>query len=73
MLNGMLVEYDTSTLAPLGLVVGADELIGKRIAVLDSGLEDEACIVEADENPGMEGADCASAGIGATARATAHE
>jgi hypothetical protein len=62
MLNGMLVEYDTSTLAPLGLVVGADELIGKRIAVLDSGLEDEACIVEADENVGMEGADCASAG-----------
>lgn len=62
MLNGMLVEYDTSTLAPLGLVVGADELIGKRIAVLDSGLEDEACIVEEDEFVGMEGADCASAG-----------
>lgn len=61
MLNGMLVEYDTSTLAPLGLVVGGDELIGKRIAVLDSGLDDENCFVE-DEMAGMEGADCASAG-----------
>jgi len=60
MLNGMLVEYDTSTLAPLGLVVGADELIGKRIAVIDSGLEDDNCFIFDDE--GMEGADCASAG-----------
>jgi hypothetical protein len=60
MLNGMLVEYDRSTLAPLGLVVGADELIGKRIAVLDSGLDGESCIVESDEAPGMEGADCAT-------------
>ncbi|CAB9520635.1 Calcineurin-like phosphoesterase [Seminavis robusta] len=60
LLNGMLVEYDRSTLAPLGLIVGADELIGKRIAVIDSGLDDESCIVEMDENPGMEGADCAT-------------
>jgi Calcineurin-like phosphoesterase len=60
MLNGMLVEYDRSTLAPLGLVVGADELIGKRIAVLDSGLDGESCIIETDEAPGMEGADCAT-------------
>jgi len=37
LLNGMLIEYDRSTLAPLGLVVGADELIGKRVAVIDSG------------------------------------
>lgn len=57
MLNGMLVEYDPSTLAPLGLVVGADELLGKRIAVLDSGIEAE-CVVESEE-AGMEGADCA--------------
>jgi len=55
MLNGMLVEYDTSTLAPLGLIVGADELVGKRIAVIDSGLMDN-CII--DEQTGMEGADC---------------
>jgi hypothetical protein len=56
LLNGMLIEYDPSTLAPLGLVVGADELVGKRIAVVDSGLDAE-CLVE-DEIVGMEGADC---------------
>eukprot|EP00592_Proboscia_alata_P005300 CAMPEP_0194368630 /NCGR_PEP_ID=MMETSP0174-20130528/16811_1 /TAXON_ID=216777 /ORGANISM="Proboscia alata, Strain PI-D3" /LENGTH=580 /DNA_ID=CAMNT_0039145049 /DNA_START=72 /DNA_END=1814 /DNA_ORIENTATION=- len=55
MLNGMLIEYDPSTLAPLGLVVGADELGGKRVAVIDSGLEE--CVITSDEN-GMEGADC---------------
>jgi hypothetical protein len=46
-LNGMLVEYDSSTLAPLGLIVGADELIGKRIAVIDSG-EMENCLIPLD-------------------------
>lgn len=55
-LNGNLIEYDKSTLAPLGLVVGADELIGKRIAVIDSGIEAE-CEVNFEEE-GMEGADC---------------
>lgn len=55
MLNGMLIEYDRSTLAPLGLVVGADELVGKRVAVIDSGLEE--CLI-IDEETGMEGADC---------------
>jgi hypothetical protein len=55
MLNGMLIEYDRSTLAPLGLVVGADELVGKRIAVVMSG-EDAECSVE--DEVGMEGADC---------------
>lgn len=54
MLNGMLVEYDPSTLAPLGLVVGADELIGKRIAVIDSGVTE----CDISEESGMEGADC---------------
>jgi hypothetical protein len=58
MLNGMLLEYDQSTLAPLGLVVSADELIGKRIAVIDSGLEE--CEINFDD-VGMEGADCAEA------------
>lgn len=58
MLNGMLIEYDRSTLAPLGLVVGADELVGKRIAVIDSGLDVE-CVVSFE--PGMEGADCGEA------------
>lgn len=56
MLNGMLLEYDRSTLAPLGLVVSKDELIGKRIAVIDSGIEE--CEFNFDD-PGMEGADCA--------------
>jgi hypothetical protein len=55
MLKGMLVEYDPSTLAPLGLVVGADELVGKRVAVIDSGIEEE-CVIS--EETGMEGADC---------------
>jgi hypothetical protein len=59
MLKGMLIEYDSSTLAPLGLIVGADELVGKRIAVIDSGLEN--CIID-DEIDGMEGADCGGAG-----------
>lgn len=58
MLNGMLVEYDPSTLAPLGLVVGADELIGKRVAVIDSGVTD----CEISDDVGMEGADCADGG-----------
>jgi len=65
MLNGMLVEYDSSTLAPLGLIVGADELVGKRIAVIDSG-EIENCLIPADGavGIGMEGAECAvSAGV----------
>jgi hypothetical protein len=55
MLNGNLIEYDKSTLAPLGLVVGADELLNKRIAVINSG-EGAGCIIQFDE--GMEGADC---------------
>jgi hypothetical protein len=37
--NGMLLEYDPSTLAPLGLVVGKDELEGRSIVILDSGIE----------------------------------
>jgi len=60
MLNGNLIEYDPSTLAPLGLVVGADELIGKRIAVIESGL-DAYCEVDESEVVGMEGADCVDA------------
>jgi len=59
MMKGMLIEYDKSTLAPLGLVVGADELIGKKIAVIDSGLE-EACVVTYED--GMEGMECGAAG-----------
>lgn len=57
LLKGMLIEYDQSTLAPLGLVVGADELLGKTIAVIDSGIE-QGCVIVGDEEIGMEGADC---------------
>jgi hypothetical protein len=61
MLNGNLIEYDQSTLAPLGLVVGADELLGKRVAVIDSGLDAGNCEVFGFDEPGMEGADCSEA------------
>ncbi|CAJ1935118.1 unnamed protein product [Cylindrotheca closterium] len=56
-LNGMLLEYDQSTLAPLGLVLTKEELLGKSITVVDSGIEE--CIVDDfdDENEGMEGAE----------------
>jgi hypothetical protein len=37
--NGMVLEYDSSTLAPLGLVVGRDELHGRYLAIVDSGIE----------------------------------
>merc|ERR1711998_541927 len=32
--NGMVLEYDSSTLAPLGLVVGKDELMGRKVTVV---------------------------------------
>jgi len=54
---GMLVEYDSSTLAPLGLVVASDELAGRKVAVLDSGIKE--CSIEVRDDEGMEGADCA--------------
>jgi len=64
LMDAMLIEYDQSTLAPLGLVVGADELIGKRLAIIDSSAGEEYCSIEEDmENVGgMDGADCAEAG-----------
>jgi hypothetical protein len=63
LLNGMLVEYDTSTLAPLGLIVAADELIGKNITVIDSG-EMSNCRLDEDQVEGMEGADCVGVSAG---------
>eukprot|EP01038_Epipyxis_sp_PR26KG_P010872 gene10872-14590_t len=39
--NGMVLEYDPSTLAPLGLVVGKDELNGRQVAVIDSGINNQ--------------------------------
>jgi len=37
----MLLEYDPSTLAPLGMVVSRDELGDRSIAIVDSGIESE--------------------------------
>ena len=53
--DGRLIEYDPSTLAPLGLVVGQDELAGRRIVVVPSG--EESCQVEGTDG-GREVADC---------------
>jgi len=58
--DGRLIEYEPSTLAPLGLVVGQDELKGKKVVVVGSGAE--ACRVDnvpISAQAGMEGADCA--------------
>jgi hypothetical protein len=54
--NGMMLEFDKSTLSPLGLVVSGDELLGKQVAIVDSGLEE--CVIDFEED-GMDGADCA--------------
>lgn len=35
--NGIMLEYDASTLAPLGLVLSRDELLGKQVVVIDIG------------------------------------
>jgi len=52
--DGMVIEYDPTTLAPLGMVVSKDELLGRKVAVIDSGLE--PCNVLSD------GAECADTG-----------
>ena len=38
--NGQLIEYDVATLAPLGLVVGIDELVDKKISIVDNPSDD---------------------------------
>ena len=71
--DGRLIEYEPSTLAPLGLVVGADELAGRRVVIVFSG-SDDVCrapvevstgarlsqdgIIEVKEDASMEGAEC---------------
>lgn len=37
--NGLLLEYDQDTLAPLGLVMNEEELAGRTINIIDSGIE----------------------------------
>jgi len=40
--DGLMLEYDESTLAPLGLVLSRDELLGKQVVVVDVDSEDGA-------------------------------
>lgn len=61
-----LIEYDPSTLSPLGLVVGQDELTGCKVFVVPSG-EDANCDVS--DQVGMEGADCVGGDVAATEQA----
>ena len=58
--DGRLLEYEPSTLAPLGLVVGQDELKDKQVMVVGSGLEEcKVGTATISTQEGMEGADCA--------------
>jgi len=61
--DGRLIEYEPSTLAPLGLVVGQDELRNKRVVVVGSGIPEECKVSTASVSSavGMEGADCVEA------------
>jgi len=51
--DGMVIEYDPTTLAPLGMVVSKDELKGRKVAVIDAGIE--GCATGTDQ-----GAECAT-------------
>eukprot|EP00929_Paragymnodinium_shiwhaense_P041749 TRINITY_DN21684_c0_g1_i2.p1 TRINITY_DN21684_c0_g1~~TRINITY_DN21684_c0_g1_i2.p1 ORF type:complete len:264 (-),score=47.98 TRINITY_DN21684_c0_g1_i2:321-1112(-) len=48
--KGMIMEYDSSTLAPLGLVVSRDELLDRRIAVIDDGSGGSVLLLFADSS-----------------------
>jgi len=50
--DGMIIEYDPTTLAPLGMVCSKDDMIGKKVVVIDSGLDADNCNVFED------GAEC---------------
>ena len=52
--DGMIIEYDPTTLAPLGMVVSKDELLGQKVAVIDAGLEGGCSTMD-------DGAECADA------------
>jgi hypothetical protein len=43
--NGMIIEYDQGTLAPLGMVVSRDELENRKVAVIDDGFGGSALIL----------------------------
>ena len=47
--NGMIIEYDPSTLAPLGMVVSRDELENRRVAIIDDEYGGDAlCLFDDD-------------------------
>jgi len=48
--NGMIIEYDPSTLAPLGMVVSRDELENRRVAVIDDGWGTDALVLYDDDS-----------------------
>ena len=58
--NGMIFEYDPSTLAPLGMVVSRDELLDRKVAVIDDewgndtlilfGEDDNVTVVQPNED-----------------------
>lgn len=48
--NGMIIEYDAQTLAPLGMVVSRDELLGRRVAVIDDEWGGSALVLYDDEH-----------------------
>lgn len=49
--NGMIIEYDPSTLAPLGMVVSKDELKDRKVAVIDDGYGGDTLILYEDGKP----------------------
>lgn len=48
--NGMVIEYDATTLAPLGMVVSRDELAGRRVAVIDDEWGGSALVLYEDDS-----------------------
>merc|ERR1712110_792071 len=46
--NGMIIEYDATTLAPLGMVVSRDELKGRSMSVIDDGWGGSALVLYDD-------------------------
>eukprot|EP00218_Dolichomastix_sp_CCMP3274_P014248 CAMPEP_0170136136 /NCGR_PEP_ID=MMETSP0033_2-20121228/3022_1 /TAXON_ID=195969 /ORGANISM="Dolichomastix tenuilepis, Strain CCMP3274" /LENGTH=556 /DNA_ID=CAMNT_0010371809 /DNA_START=20 /DNA_END=1690 /DNA_ORIENTATION=- len=48
--NGMIIEYDPSTLAPLGMVVSRDELLNRKVAVIDDEWGGNALVLYSDDN-----------------------
>mmetsp|Transcript_30683 Transcript_30683/g.42488 ORF Transcript_30683/g.42488 Transcript_30683/m.42488 type:complete len:595 (-) Transcript_30683:133-1917(-) len=48
--NGMIIEYDSSTLAPLGMVVSRDELENRKVAVIDDEFGGNALVLYSDDN-----------------------